>query len=148
VLPPALAGRVHADLASEAVVHGPEEELRQLVLNLVDNSLDATEEGGEVWISTSPGAGRMTLSVRDTGMGIPPELQERVFDLFFTTKEAGRGTGVGLALAKRTVTDLGGEIALRSHPGEGTEITVILPTQRASRPASAKAGAQGDQDHR
>lgn len=148
VLPPAVATRVHADLGSEAVVRGPEEELRQLVLNLIDNAIDATEGGGEVWISTTPGAGRMTLSVRDTGMGIPPEIQERVFDLFFTTKDAGRGTGVGLALAKRTVIDLGGEISLRSRPGEGTDITVVLPTQRTIRPTTAAAVVQGEQDHR
>jgi signal transduction histidine kinase/ABC-type uncharacterized transport system permease subunit len=137
LLPPDRAGRVHVELRSEAPVRGPEEELRQLVLNLIDNALDATEGGGEVWVETTPSAGRTTFSVRDTGAGIPPELQARVFDLFFTTKEAGRGTGLGLALAKRTVTDLGGEITLHSRLGGGTELAVVLPTARPRQPARA-----------
>jgi signal transduction histidine kinase len=64
-------------------------------------------------------ANHVRLSVRDTGMGIAPQLLERIFDPFFTTKEVGVGTGLGLSLVHGIVTDLGGGIDVASRPGEG-----------------------------
>jgi CheY-like chemotaxis protein len=69
------------------------------------------------------------LSVRDTGMGIAPQLLERIFDPFFTTKEVGVGTGLGLSLVHGIVTDLGGGIDVDSRPGEGATFTVYIPWQ-------------------
>ena len=111
--------------------------LHQVVLNLVENAVQAVDAGGRVRVATAASTGRATLSVRDDGCGIPAEHRERVFDLFFTTKDPGRGMGLGLALCQRTVTDLGGSIEIRSEEGEGTEVIVELPT--------AGAGAVGEE---
>ncbi|NOZ86026.1 MAG: response regulator [Deltaproteobacteria bacterium] len=115
------------DIGSNATVLGPREELRQTVINLVENSLQAVEEGGEILVSTRAESGRAVLLVQDNGPGIPEENRERVFDLFFTTKEPGKGMGIGLSLCKRIVQDLGGDIDLESSQGAGTKIRVVLP---------------------
>ena len=125
-------------LESGATIRGPGGELRQMVLNLVENAVQAVEPGGRVCVSTSSTAGRASLSVKDDGCGIPPEHRERVFDLFFTTKDPGRGMGLGLALCQRTVADLGGSIGLRSEEGVGTEVIVELPTAGVSPPEPAE----------
>lgn len=131
LLGPDRAERIRLELRSEAMVRGPAEELRQLLLNLVENALDATADGGAVTVETRMRSGWVELRVCDEGRGISPQLQDRVFDLFFTTKDPGKGTGLGLALAKRTVEDIGGEITLWSRLGEGTEVRVELPARRA-----------------
>jgi len=128
------------ELDSGARVRGPAEELRQMVLNLVENAVQAVDAGGRVRVATAASSGRVTLSVEDDGCGIPAEHRERVFDLFFTTKDPGRGMGLGLALCQRTVADLGGSIEIRSEEGEGTEVIVELPMAGAG---AVREGAPG-----
>ena len=115
-------------LESNALVHGPPEELRQMILNLVENAVQAVAPGGVVEVKTEALAGKVRFTVKDNGCGIPPNERERVFDPFFTTKDPGQGMGLGLALCKRTVTDMGGGIVLKSRKGAGTEMVVELPT--------------------
>jgi signal transduction histidine kinase len=121
---------VELDLAlnSGARIHGPIEELRQMVLNLVENALQAVSPGGLVRVETVALAGKVRFTVKDNGYGIPSDLQDRIFDPFFTTKAPGQGMGLGLALCKRTVTDMGGTVNLKSRKNVGTEMTVELPT--------------------
>jgi signal transduction histidine kinase len=121
---------VELDLAlnSGARIHGPIEELRQMVLNLVENALQAVSPGGLVRVETVALAGKVRFTVKDNGYGIPPGLQDRIFDPFFTTKAPGQGMGLGLALCKRTVTDMGGTVNLKSRKNVGTEMIVELPT--------------------
>ncbi|MBI5491411.1 MAG: hypothetical protein HY893_00600 [Deltaproteobacteria bacterium] len=98
--------------------------LRQLLLNLLLNALDALDEGGSVTITTAVIDGVMEIVVRDTGMGISPEHLDRIFDPFFSTRE--RGTGLGLAIVSSVVSAHGGSIEVASN-GRGTSFIIRLP---------------------
>ena len=105
--------------------------LAEICYNLCDNAIKYNREGGQVMVSVSRVGEEAVLAVKDTGIGIPPEHQERVFERFYRvdkshSKESG-GTGLGLSIVKHAVQDLGGRIELDSTPGEGTEIKVYLP---------------------
>lgn len=103
-------------------------QLQQLLLNLVNNALDAMEPaGGELILATSLEDGRIVLTVSDTGPGIPQAVADRVFEPFFTTKAAGKGTGLGLSICAGIVRQLGGDIAVSSTPGRGATFRVSLP---------------------
>lgn len=112
-----------ADLPKVCVYAG---ELNQLWTNLLDNSIDALEEGGEINISLSSQSDHIIVKVRDNGPGIPEEIQDSIFDPFFTTKSLGKGSGMGLDIVKRIVEDHEGSIELESKPGE-TTFTISLP---------------------
>jgi signal transduction histidine kinase len=102
-------------------------ELNQVWTNLLDNAIDALGESGKITISTTREAGGVRVDIADDGSGIAPETRERVFDSFFTTKEVGRGTGLGLATAHRIVVDRhNGTLRFDSGP-EGTTFHVWLP---------------------
>ena len=107
------------------------DQLHQVLLNLVMNAIHATPPGGRVAVSTSAGEGKeggeAVLEVSDTGSGIPPEDLERIFDPFFTTKDPDQGTGLGLMICHRIVTDHGGTIEVASREGEGSRFRVRLP---------------------
>jgi signal transduction histidine kinase len=104
-------------------------ELQQVLVNLVMNGADAMDgrERREVTVGSSVVDGRVRLSVRDTGNGIPPELLEKIFRPFFTTKLGRDGTGLGLSVSQRIVRDFGGELLVESTVGEGSTFTVVLP---------------------
>jgi signal transduction histidine kinase len=92
--------------------------IKQLLLNLLSNALDASPPGGRVLLACRPRGGAIELSVEDQGPGIPLENLDRIFDPFFTTKEPGKGTGLGLAIVHRIVEDSGGRIEVENlHPG-------------------------------
>ena len=100
--------------------------LEHILLNLVLNAVQAMPNGGAVTLlQTNGGPGTIALTVRDTGPGIPAEVQAQMFKPFFTTKPGG--TGLGLAIAQRLAHGLGGEIRLQSEPGKGTEFTLEIP---------------------
>ena len=105
--------------------------LAEICYNLCDNAIKYNREGGRVTVSTGRAGEEAVLTVKDTGIGIPPQHQDRVFERFYRvdkshSKESG-GTGLGLSIVKHAVQDLGGRITLDSTPGEGTEIRVFLP---------------------
>ena len=101
--------------------------LRQVILNLLTNALYATPQGGCITLVTRREDGRVSVAVRDTGCGIPPENMTKIFDPFFTTKEPGKGTGLGLSVSHGIVARLGGSLAVQSEPGRGAAFTVTLP---------------------
>jgi signal transduction histidine kinase/HAMP domain-containing protein len=104
------------------------EQLKQVVLNLVLNGLDAIDRGGWVRITTRARDGVAEIRVRDNGGGIAEELRDRVFEPFFSTKPPEKGTGLGLALCQDLVRENGGEIELEeSTVGVGTEFVIRLP---------------------
>lgn len=102
-------------------------QLRQVLINLLTNAIDAAPEGGHVLIAVLRQAGEILLSVEDNGTGIPEEHRTKIFDPFFTTKGAGEGTGLGLFVSRRIVEQLGGRIDFKSRLGKGTVFYVRLP---------------------
>jgi signal transduction histidine kinase len=112
--------------AREAVVEGDAKMLRLAVANLVDNAIKFTEKGS-VGISLKAAGGSVSISVKDTGIGISAKDQKRVFEKFFKADPAAPGTGIGLAIAKEIVNKHNGEIRLRSSPGKGSTFEMILP---------------------
>jgi signal transduction histidine kinase len=101
-------------------------ELNQVWTNLIDNAVDALGENGRITLRTSRQGDRVCVEIGDDGPGIPPELQARIFDAFFTTKPVGQGTGLGLDIAQRIVVRHHGELRLQSEPGD-TRFQVMLP---------------------
>ncbi len=102
-------------------------ELNQVWTNLVDNALDAMEGRGTLRITTRSASGGVIVEVADTGPGMAPEVAEQAFEAFYTTKEVGRGTGLGLDIARRIVVERhGGTIEIDSEPGR-TVLRVLLP---------------------
>ncbi len=110
-------------------VAGSPSELQQLVLNLVNNAMDAMEKnGGDLTLSTRLAGDRVVLTVSDTGHGMPKAVAARIFEPFFTTKAVGKGTGLGLSICYGIVKKLGGEITVESAPEQGATFRVFLPS--------------------
>lgn len=102
-------------------------QLKHAVLNLVLNALQAIEGRGRISIETSGDSQELVICVADTGEGIPPEIQDRILDVFFTTREGG--TGLGLPIVKRIAEAHGGALHVTSTPGEGTQARIVLPVR-------------------
>ncbi|MDF1699733.1 MAG: HAMP domain-containing sensor histidine kinase [Planctomycetota bacterium] len=133
----------------EAIVFGDAHELQQVTLNLLLNAADAVGEApdGRIRVVVVPGPDEVVLRVVDNGSGMTPEDQRDCFDMFFTTKEVGEGSGMGLAVAHNVVTNHGGRIELTSTPGEGTTFEVFLPRESALGAAAEPAsGAEAPQE--
>ena len=111
----------------EAVVDATR--MRQAFANLLDNALKYTPEGGNVRLSCAVESGRVTVRVRDTGMGIPPDEQPRIWERLYRgdKSRSQRGLGLGLSLVKAIVEAHHGEVSVQSQPGEGSEFVVALP---------------------
>jgi PAS domain S-box-containing protein len=125
-------------------------QLEQVIVNLAANARDAMPRGGRLTLATrnapaSPGQGpagdRVELLVRDTGVGMSPEVKAHLFEPFFTTKELGRGTGLGLATVHGIVTQAGGQVRVESAPGAGTTFELSLPRATRTAPATARPAA-------
>jgi PAS domain S-box-containing protein len=126
----------------ELPVQADEMQLQQVLMNLCLNARDAMPHGGRLSVRTEAHAGNgrghgdwVRLSVQDNGEGIPQELQGRIFDAFFTTKE--RGTGLGLAMVRQIVESFGGHVEVSSRPGQGARFDVWLPREADDRPAQS-----------
>ncbi len=102
-------------------------ELQQVFLNLIVNAVQAMKSDGILTLSCKQEGDDVIVTVQDTGVGIEKENLDKIFNPFFTTKEAGAGTGLGLSIAHHIVTKYGGRILLDSQEGKGTTFTVILP---------------------
>lgn len=127
---------VDAELPDAPV--GPAE-LEQLLVNLLQNSLDACKRGDMVRVQALVQSGCLKLMVSDTGHGIPRETLNRIFEPFFTTKPVGRGTGLGLSVCLGIARSAGGSIEVESAPGHGTRVTVSLPVERSTGSGSGHA---------
>jgi two-component system sensor histidine kinase RegB len=97
------------------------------VRNLIHNGLDASGEAGRVRLESSLHEDQLQISVRDSGQGMSEEVLGRASDPFFTTKEPGRGIGLGLFLTRNVISQLGGQLEFRSSIGTGTEAIVMIP---------------------
>jgi signal transduction histidine kinase len=111
-------------------IQADQKQLEQVLLNLINNSLDAMPNGGQLRIETAPGSdGTASIRISDTGTGIQAAHLERLFEPMFTTKEIGQGTGLGLSICRAIVKEHGGEIAVKSEPGVGTTFSILLPAE-------------------
>src|SRR5262249_54562149 len=107
-------------------VNGDPAMLRQAFLNLALNACQALPNGGTLRVTCSAAKGRqVSIAFSDNGVGIAPEHLQRIFDLYFTTKE--KGSGIGLSMVYRTVQMHDGEIEVQSTPGAGTTFSILLP---------------------
>jgi len=122
------------DCPTELVIDADEDKVRQILLNLLSNAIKFTGEGGRVEVLARHEAGRVLLCVVDSGIGIAPEDQERIFEEFEqvdTGEHRRQGTGLGLALSRRLVELHGGRVSVESEPGVGSRFTVELPDSAA-----------------
>jgi len=144
---------VSQEFASAGLVCGLSQRLYQVFFNLVLNAIEAMPNGGQLSVSVMDRAGAVEVLLADTGSGVPPELRERIFEPYFTTKKRSLdsgtgGTGLGLSLCKRIVEEHGGRISVESAEGGGALFRVSLP--RADEPSAlatkaSRQGAAGDE---
>ena len=121
---------IDEELPKRAEIHADEQKIRQLILILVDNAVKYTPEHGRISVRVQEEKGNVELFVSDTGIGIAPEHQERIFERFYRVDKARSrrmgGNGLGLAIAREIVEAHGGSITLESEPGNGTTFRVQL----------------------
>ncbi|WP_459933067.1 two-component system sensor histidine kinase NtrB [Fundidesulfovibrio butyratiphilus] len=116
--------------------------VKQCLINLLKNSLEAMSSGGRVTVRCLRRRDMVALEVEDTGTGIAPDILGQVFNPFFSTKD--KGAGLGLAMTKKILDDLGGEVELESIPGKGTVVRLILPPVEGETAPAAKAPPRHD----
>lgn len=101
--------------------------IRQVILNIAKNGIEAMEEGGTLTIATGWRPGEVWMRISDTGKGMPPEVLDKIFKPFFSTKP--KGSGLGLAISQKIMEAHQGEITIASEPGKGTQVTLIFRTE-------------------
>jgi signal transduction histidine kinase len=130
---------LHVDAEPGCTIQGSASALREALINLIFNAVDALPRGGTICLRCTRSGRRVVVEVSDTGTGIPADVRPRIFDPFFTTKAGG--TGLGLAIVHRVVEAHGGRIAVRSEPGRGSIFSVTLPLAARQEPVrAARAG--------
>jgi PAS domain S-box-containing protein len=127
VAPEAAAKKVQLDIKLQPGLNtnGDANLLQQAILNIIKNAMEAMPDGGTLTVRTSRDGGDCRLEIGDSGVGIPPELRDRIFNLYFTTKQ--NGSGIGLATTFRVVQLHGGTIDFESQPGKGTTFRLRFP---------------------
>jgi two-component system NtrC family sensor kinase len=122
--------RIRTDLQSDLpVIASDQSQLQQVLLNLINNAIDAIGKDGAIDIQTLSFNDVLEIHVKDSGPGIPAEQQSRIFDPFFTTKIPSKGTGLGLSISYGIIRGMGGTITFSSGAGRGTEFVVKLPVK-------------------
>ena len=134
---------VRDDALPELRVHGIREELLQVFLNITYNAFDAMGEEGCLTVATTVDVDCLSVSFSDTGCGVSADALPHVFEPFYTTKEAGKGTGLGLAVSARIIHEHGGRIVIESNQACGTTVHVRLPVEMARQRAVAHRYASG-----
>lgn len=123
---------VVADIPNQAImVSYDSQQIEQVVVNLIQNAIQAMPNGGDVYIRVRTVEHSVEITIRDTGIGIPAENLNRIFDPFFTTKPEGEGTGLGLSVSYGIISEHKGKIEVSSVVGEGTIFTILLPMDGA-----------------
>jgi signal transduction histidine kinase len=133
--------RLETDAAEDLALNADREQLEQVLINLVQNAADSVERDGAVTLRARQGISKVNrqsmpqviLEVSDTGRGIPLEVEERIFDPFFSTKDSG--TGLGLPIAARIIEKHGGFIQYQSQLNRGTTFSIVLPRPQTNVPA-------------
>ncbi len=125
----------------DATIEADPSRLKEALLNLVANAIEATPPGGEVAVEVAPRCEATDIVVRDTGRGMPAETLRRIGTPFFTTREGG--TGLGVVLARSVVAEHGGSMCYESEPGKGTRVQVTLPREAARAAPEERGGGRG-----
>jgi signal transduction histidine kinase len=123
---------IHRDFEPMPPVECDPGQLNQVFMNLLANACDAAPDGGNIWVRTRYEDGAATITIRDDGPGISPDILGHIFEPFFTTKDVGGGTGLGLAIAHGIVAAHGGRIEVDSVPGAGATFRVVVPAAEAA----------------
>jgi signal transduction histidine kinase len=113
------------------LVAGDETQLELALSNLVSNALDAMPDGGNLMVTATTESGHAIVEIADTGVGIAPEVLDRIFEPWVTTKAAGQGTGLGLSIARDVVQRMGGANSANPRPAGGTVLRITLPSSNA-----------------
>ncbi len=113
------------------LVRADVDQMSQVLINLIMNAIHAMPDGGTLRLALAPDRGMVTLTIADTGHGIPQDVITKIFDPFFTTKEFGKGTGLGLTVVKGIIEEHSGTIQVESKSGAGTVFTICLPTHKS-----------------
>lgn len=126
-------------------VMGDPGQVYQLLLNVCLNARDAMPGGGTLKITTAVTKAAVSITIADTGQGMPPEIRDRIFEPFFTTKEPGKGTGMGLAMVYGIVRNHGGTVHVETAPGKGSSFHITLPvcTSQSVEPAPKQKAERG-----
>jgi len=120
---------VERDYSSVPKIVANRDRLEQVFLNLIVNAIDAMPSGGILTVHlTQPTSELIEIRIADTGIGIEPDVLDQIFEPFYTTKERGKGTGLGLLVSQRIIHDHGGKISAASEFGVGTQISILLPS--------------------
>ena len=112
------------------LVNADEGQIQQAVIALATNAIDAMPDGGTLTFRASSQNNRVVIEVQDTGIGIASDELSKIFEPFYTTKEVGKGTGLGLAVCYGIITEHGGRVSVRSNIGVGTTFSIYLPIQK------------------
>jgi two-component system NtrC family sensor kinase len=119
---------IQTDLAENLpIMAGDQAQLQQVILNLMNNAIDAIGKDGTISVRSAAGKSEIRITIADTGPGIPESMQKKVFDPFFTTKSTGKGTGLGLWISYSIIEKMGGKMVLQSKEGQGATFTITLP---------------------
>jgi hypothetical protein len=133
---------IETAFGADAWISGDRDLVKQAVLNVVVNAMEAMDQGGRLTITTGALDGQSVIAVTDTGPGIPPEVRDKIFNLYFSTKQ--QGSGIGLAMTFRVIQMHGGTIDYVSEPGKGTSFHLRFPrltTYGNDPPLSSVAGS-------
>ncbi|MDX9848231.1 MAG: HAMP domain-containing sensor histidine kinase [Tenuifilaceae bacterium] len=109
------------------VTMAKEGELHQVLLNILINAIQSIENEGTITLKTQTSDNGISVSIKDSGIGIPAKYLSKIFDPFFTTKDPGKGTGLGLSITKRIIQEHKGTINCYSEPNKGSEFVITLP---------------------
>ncbi len=127
--------KAKTELKSVPQVRANQSDLRRVLTNLIINAIEAMPQGGQLTVACEERSGKVIATITDTGIGIPPESQKKIFFPYFTTKP--KGTGLGLSGAQKMVLEQGGRITFSSEPGKGTQFTIQWPAAEGQKQTPA-----------
>ncbi len=119
------------NIGSDIIINTDAQKIGQVLVNIISNSIDFCAEGSSITIDTEKNKdkiGPVRMRIIDTGPGIPEMILPKIFDPFFTTKEVGKGVGLGMSISYRLMEECGGTIDVSSKVGEGTTVTLVIPS--------------------
>jgi signal transduction histidine kinase len=115
---------------NECKIIGNRNQIKQVMINFMNNARDAMKNGGKLTVGCKPIEDKIVVSISDEGAGIPEEIRGKIFSPFFTTKEKGKGTGLGLSISRDIITQHGGTINLETPAGKGTTFRIDFPREK------------------